>query len=120
MYSNDYFTARSFWTINDKWVYIEQNDDIGLEQKLREISLNYSHRADNNTRSQLSTSRKDKIEGALWLATIIFFVVIVFLNVKGYISEKVGIPLLVIAGIAVIALRFYDLKEDYDKLKWKK
>ena len=114
----DCSTCRSFWIINGKGVYIEQNDDIGVEQHFREIGLKLRHAGDeeNKTRSFAESIKKEW----LWLVVYGFFLGVVAFSLSNYLKESIFIPLLLFAVALIFILRFYSLKKEYDNLKWKK
>src|SRR3990170_1322543 len=76
----DYSNCRSFWLVNGKGVYVEQNDNIGIEQILREISIKL--RNTGNEELEIETFRKSskKEKDWIWLAVTVFFVGVVALG----------------------------------------
>ena len=114
-----YSNCRSLWIINGKGIYVEQNDDIEIEQIFREIGLRL--RNTGNEEAEIdSFAKSNKKEAWLWLIMAGFFFGVLALGLSNYLSENIFIPLLLFAIALVFILRLYSLKKDYDNLKWKK
>ncbi|MDO9289229.1 MAG: hypothetical protein Q7T83_10605 [Thermodesulfovibrionales bacterium] len=115
----DCSTCRSFWILNGKGVYVEQNDDIGIEQNFREIELKLSHTGTEEIKAGSASKSNNKEK---WLSLVVwgFFFCVVALSLSNYLKENIFVPLLLFAVALIFILRFYSLKKDYDNLKWKK
>lgn len=116
--------CRSFWLVNGKGLYVEKNDDYNTESRLKEIKLKLPHSTNRSVNPIESKSAKTmiaKIEGILWLLSIVSFFGLVYLVLTNRIKEELIIPLLIIVVASILILRFWQIKKDYlDKLKWKK
>ncbi|MFA5354921.1 MAG: hypothetical protein WC291_11885 [Thermodesulfovibrionales bacterium] len=117
---SDYSNCRSYWLINGKGVYVEQDDDVGIEQKFRGIGLSLQNDIKDETVPTLSEKTDRRKTTWLWLAALIFFFGVLVLGIGNYLKENIFMPLLLFGVAFIFALRFYDLKTNYDNLKWKK
>lgn len=104
------FNSRSFWIVNGKGIYVEQNDDIEIEQRFRDIEIKLNNAYTSRPESHV-TSKIDKKS----LLTVI--VVVIFL-IAGFVTRSTSLIILSVSLIFI--LRLYSLKKDFDELKWKK
>ena len=116
----DCSNCRSFWIINGKGVYIEQNDDVGIEQQFKEIGLKLRNYESGATNTASLVKPNDRVKGWFVLVVSGFFFGVLALGMSNYIGENIFIPLLLFAVALVFLLRFYSLTKYYDNLKWKK
>lgn len=115
----DCSNCRSFWIINGKGVYVEKNDEAVMEQKFREIGFNLLTTSKEETFFTSFKKTNKKKSTWLLLAAFIFFFGVIALGRGNYLNENVCIPLLLIGVVFLFTLRIYDLKKNYDNLKWK-
>jgi hypothetical protein len=118
------YSCRSFWLINGKGVYIENNDDLNSETNLREIKAKIACNSNETIESdEINTTKSTirKIVDILWLIVIVILFSLVYLGNKGYIKDAMLIPLIISDVILIFILRIYDIKtEYYDRSVWKK
>ncbi len=119
----DCSNCRSFWLVNGKGLYIEKNDDFNIEAKLREVKQTIEHsqnKLNDTTRKKSKMNIVEQITSISWIAVAAFFYGLLYLGLKGYIKEDLFIPLLLFFVAIIFLLRFYQLKEELNNLRWKK
>ncbi len=119
LYLKAYLRGRTFWWINEKLVFTEQTDPMGIEEQIRKIALLYSRRA-KETATHMPVGKEEKIKDFVELVWLIYFCSVLALGFSHLVDADFCANLWFPAIILFPFIRAWSFKLDYDRLKWKK
>lgn len=115
--------CRNCWTVNsNKGIYVEKDDDLNVEAKLKEIKFKLLNSSPtfNDSGDKTKNNITNEMKIIVWFSVALTFAMILYLGFKGYIKESIFVPLVLFVAAIIIVLRFWQLKEEFNNLKWKK